>query len=63
MGQKMRWLRSIELVLARRFLLSRYNDGFLSYISWVSILGVMLGVTALTVVTSVINGFEGELTG
>ena len=47
--------------LARRFLLSKESDGFLSLISWVSIVGVSLGVLALTVVTSVINGFEGEL--
>jgi lipoprotein-releasing system permease protein len=30
-------------------------------ISWISIAGVLLGVTALIVVTSVINGFEAEL--
>ena len=47
--------------LARRFLVSRSSDGFLSFIAWVSVLGVLLGVAALTVVTSVINGFEGEL--
>lgn len=38
------------------------SDGFLSFIAWVSVVGVALGVLALTVVTSVINGFEGELT-
>lgn len=48
--------------LARRFLLSQHADGFLSMISWVSVLGVMLGVASLVVVTSVINGFRGELT-
>lgn len=47
--------------LARRFLLSKVSDGFLSFIAWVSVVGVALGVMALTVVTSVINGFEGEL--
>ncbi len=47
--------------LAFRFLLSKASDGFLSFIAWVSVLGVALGVMALTVVTSVINGFEGEL--
>ncbi len=47
--------------LARRFILSRHADGFLSLISWVSMIGVALGVTALIVVTSVINGFEGEI--
>jgi lipoprotein-releasing system permease protein len=48
--------------LARRFLFSKASDGFLSFIAAVSVLGVALGVLALTVVTSVINGFEGELT-
>lgn len=48
-------------LLARRFLLSKASDGFLSFIAWVSIVGVAVGVLALVVVTSVINGFEGEL--
>jgi len=53
---------SAVLTLARRFLLSKTSDGFLSLITWVSVVGVALGVLALTIVTSVINGFEGELT-
>ncbi len=48
-------------LLAKGFLLSKSSDGFLSLIAWVSVVGVALGVFALTVVTSVINGFEGEL--
>jgi lipoprotein-releasing system permease protein len=55
-------LQSSVPVLAKRFLFSRSSDGFLSFIAWVSVLGVALGVMALTIVTSVINGFEGELT-
>jgi lipoprotein-releasing system permease protein len=53
---------AIVPTLARRFLLSRTSDGFVSFIAWVSVMGVALGVLALTVVTSTINGFEGELT-
>lgn len=53
-------LRAVP-TLAKRFLLSKSSDGFLSLITWVSVVGVSLGVLALTVVTSVINGFEGEL--
>ncbi len=53
---------SIVPQLARRFLLSKVSDSFLSLIAWVSVVGVALGVLALVVVTSVINGFEGELT-
>lgn len=52
---------STLLLLARRFVFSKSSDGFLSFISWVSVVGVALGVLALVVVTSVINGFEGEL--
>lgn len=47
--------------LARRLLFSRSSDGFLSFISWVSVVGVALGVLALSVVLSAINGFEKEL--
>jgi lipoprotein-releasing system permease protein len=53
--------RSIVPTLARNFLLSKSSDGFISFIAWVSVVGVALGVLALTVVTSTINGFEGEL--
>lgn len=48
--------------LAKQFLLSKASDGFISFIAWVSVIGVALGVMALTLVTSVINGFENELT-
>ena len=57
----MRLFESPLPTLAKRFLFSKSVDGFLSFITWVSVLGVALGVLALTVVTSVINGFEGEL--
>jgi lipoprotein-releasing system permease protein len=57
----MAWFGRIIPILAKRFLLSKTTDGFLSFISLVSIFGVALGVMALTLVTSVINGFEGEL--
>lgn len=53
--------RSAVPLLARRFLASRQSDRFLGMIAWVSVLGTSLGVLALTVVTSVINGFQGEL--
>ena len=54
--------KSITFQLAKRFLLSKNSDRFLSLMSWVSITGVALGVVALVTVTSVINGFEFELT-
>lgn len=57
----MRPLLSPVPTLAWRFLSSKASDGFLSFIAWVSVVGVSLGVLALVVVTGVINGFEGEL--
>lgn len=48
-------------LLYYRFIRSKSSEGFLSFIAWISILGVALGVMSLTVVTSVVNGFEGEL--
>lgn len=52
---------SLVLKLSKKFLLSKSSDGFLSLITWVSVLGVSLGVFALVVVTSVINGFHFEI--
>jgi lipoprotein-releasing system permease protein len=53
---------SVLVQLAKRFLFSKASGGFVSFITWVSIAGVALGIMALVVVTSVINGFEAELT-
>ena len=52
----------LSLEIAVRFLFSQSRGNFLSFITGVSIVGVCVGVLALLVVTSVINGFENELT-
>jgi lipoprotein-releasing system permease protein len=44
-----------------RYLKSKKNSRFLSFITVISILGVALGVTAMIVVLSVMDGFEAEL--
>ena len=44
-----------------RYAFSRRGDKVLSLITWVSIIGLGLGVAALIVVASVMNGFEKEL--
>jgi lipoprotein-releasing system permease protein len=44
-----------------RFVRARSHRYFVSFITWVSLAGVALGVAALIVVLSVMNGFESEL--
>jgi lipoprotein-releasing system permease protein len=44
-----------------RYLRSKKNSQFMSFITFISIFGVMVGVTALIVVLSVMDGFETEL--
>ena len=50
---------SLALWLARRYLLA--GQGYPTVISWVSFLGLALGVMALTVVLCVLNGFDREI--
>src|SRR5690606_1699846 len=44
-----------------RYTRTRRDDQFISFISLISLLGTVLGVAALIVVMSVMNGFEREL--
>ncbi len=46
-----------------RYSLAREHSFFVSFITWVSLLGVAVGVAALITVLSVMNGFESELRG
>ncbi|MFC1489946.1 ABC transporter permease [Candidatus Latescibacterota bacterium] len=50
-----------ELFVAKRYLLKRKKTGFISIISVISILGIMIGVAALIIVLSLMNGFSAEL--
>ena len=50
-----------ELALALRYMMSRRKDAFVSLITIISIAGISLGVAALIIVLSVMNGFEGDL--
>lgn len=46
-----------------RYTRSRRRDQFVSFIALISLIGMVLGVAALIVVLSVMNGFEAELRG
>ncbi|HET6419524.1 MAG TPA: lipoprotein-releasing ABC transporter permease subunit [Geobacteraceae bacterium] len=52
-----------ELFIGLRYLKAKRKSTFVSIISFISIAGVALGVTALIVVLSVMTGFEEDLKG
>ena len=50
-----------EFFIAKRYLKSKRKTGFISLITYISMAGVMVGVAALIIVLSVMNGFESEV--
>ncbi len=50
-----------ELLIGLRYTRAKRRNHFISFISLISMLGIALGVTALIVVLSVMNGFQTEL--
>lgn len=51
----------LSLYVGLRYVRARSHKFFVSFITWVSLGGVCVGVAALIVILSVMNGFEGEL--
>jgi lipoprotein-releasing system permease protein len=49
------------LFIASRYLQSRRKNGFINLITYISVFGVAIGVAALIIVLSVMNGFESEV--
>ncbi|MGC9195251.1 MAG: lipoprotein-releasing ABC transporter permease subunit [Syntrophobacteraceae bacterium] len=52
---------SFEFFISFRYLLAKRRQTFVSLISFISIAGVAVGVTALIVVLAVMNGFQSDL--
>jgi lipoprotein-releasing system permease protein len=52
-----------ELLVGLRYTRAKRRNHFISFISMISMLGIALGVAALIVVLSVMNGFQTELRG
>ena len=50
-----------ELLIGLRYTRAKRRNGFISFISAFSMLGIALGVAALIIVLSVMNGFQKEL--
>jgi lipoprotein-releasing system permease protein len=53
--------KPLELFIGLRYLRAKRRNQFISFISLTSMVGIILGVTALITVLSVMNGFEKEL--
>jgi lipoprotein-releasing system permease protein len=51
----------LSLYMGLRYVRARSNKFFVSFITWASLVGVCVGVAALIVILSVMNGFEREL--
>jgi lipoprotein-releasing system permease protein len=54
-------LTPLPLGLGLRYVKARQHQYFVSFISWVSLAGIGLGVAALITILSIMNGFENEL--
>jgi lipoprotein-releasing system permease protein len=54
-------MRPVTLFVALRYLREHRENSFASFVTVASVMGVALGVAALIVVLSVMNGFENEL--
>ncbi|MFA5170035.1 MAG: lipoprotein-releasing ABC transporter permease subunit [Sulfuriferula sp.] len=54
-------MKPYELFIGLRYTRAKRQNHFISFISLISMLGIALGVAALIVVLSVMNGFQDEL--
>ena len=54
-------LTNLPLFIGLRYMRSKRRDGFVSFISLFSLAAMALGVMALIVVLSVMNGFDREI--
>src|ERR1700685_839892 len=51
----------LSVYVGLRYVRARSHKFFVSFITWASLIGVGVGVAALIVILSVMNGFENEL--
>lgn len=54
-------LNKLPFFIALRHIRGKQGNGFATFISWLSFLAMTLGVAALIIVLSVMNGFNGEI--
>ena len=54
-------MASLETWIGLRYLRAKKRSGFMSFIGIISIIGIAIGVMALIVVLSVVNGFQKDV--
>lgn len=54
-------IKSVPLIIGLRYIRAKRSTGFIAFVSLFAMLGMTLGVFALIVVLSVMNGFDAEL--
>ena len=54
-------LSPFEWTIAKRYMLPGRGEAFIAMVAGISLVAVMLGVAALVLVMSVMNGFRAEL--
>ena len=47
-----------EFFIAKRYLFAKKSTNAITWISWISVIGVTIGTAALFLILSVFNGFE-----
>jgi len=52
---------SFELFIARRYLSAKRKQAFISVITFISVLGIAIGVAALIIALALITGFQGDV--
>jgi lipoprotein-releasing system permease protein len=52
---------NVELFIARRYLTAKRKQAFVSVITFISVLGITIGVAALIIAIALINGFQKDV--
>jgi lipoprotein-releasing system permease protein len=60
-ARRARMFHPLSIFVGLRYVRARTHKFFVSFITWASLVGVCVGVAALIVILSVMNGFEDEL--
>jgi lipoprotein-releasing system permease protein len=50
-----------ETIIGLRYLRSKRKEAFISFTTWISVVGIAIGVMAIIVVIAVMTGFQDEI--